>query len=240
VIATWWSALTAFVRFAVAPASTMSRRAKLGAGVLGLSLATTVAVVLPDWRSQGAAAGIVTLALVVVAGVRLQRRLDTRPRLELILEPGHTYSPGFHEGVSYGGTARFCSVWVTADQYAERCYGRVVACEARDAVLGFTPLTDFMGAVELRWPKSPMQHEIDIEPDVPERLVVCMGLKESNRVYLGTETGMGSALALPPGEYRFKVRVGVRAWNVPDAPVEHWLRVKHAGLWEQVQLMPDE
>jgi hypothetical protein len=169
----------------------------------------------------------------------LQRKLDTRPRFGLALKPAHTYSPGFHEGVMYGGTARFCSVWATADQHAERCYGRVVACEVRED-LGFRQFDEFIGAVEVAWPKLPMQPEIDIEPDVPERLVVCMGLEESNRVYLGTQTGLGSAINLPPGEYRFKVRLGVRAWNAPGVSVEQWFRLKHKGSWKQVELLPDE
>jgi hypothetical protein len=230
------STVFSFLRFAFLPGG---RLLSLAATLSGLGLPTVVAAVLGDWRLALIVASAALVLLFLIAGVRLQRILDLRPKLALFLVPDRTYSPAFHERAN-GGSGRYCSVWVSADKHAERCYGRIVACEHREGN-EFAALPDFMGAVELAWPKVPLESEIDIEPDVPERLVVSVGLKDRARVYLGIQTGaVGDAIQLSTGEYRVKVRVGTRGWRAPDHPTDRWFRLSHEGNWDRVQLLNDQ
>jgi len=165
----------------------------------------------------------------------VQRTLDARPNLALTLIPDRTTATAFHENVSHGGEALYLSVWAVTDKPAHSCYGRIVACEAR-ADGGFAPLQQFMGAIELGWSKLPTQETIDIEPDVMERLVVCVALRDDG-VFLGTQTGVaGDALRLEPGDYRVKVRLATKGLGESPSAVDGWFGVRHSGRWDQVEL----
>jgi hypothetical protein len=195
------------------------------AGTLGVGI----------WGSVCVGLGLLGV-LAVIALIKAHRRMDMRPTFDVSVEPTRTYSSGFHESPR-GGDAFACSVWVTADKFAERCYGRIIACERREGA-SFEPFS--FGVAETGWPKSQLEDTIDIEPGPPQQLVVCIGLKDGNEVWLGTNTGgLGNPTRLPPGEYRINVRVGFRGWNVPDKPTECWFRLKHGGVWNQVELLED-
>jgi hypothetical protein len=207
---------------------------------LGMSAATVAGWLIGDWRTGLAVAAVLLALLFFVAGWRLQRQLDERPVLHLSFDPKRAYQNGFLEVTTFKPVSRFCCVSVTVQGgRSEFCEARIIGCERREDG-GFSRLEKFLGAIELAWPRQPLKRSIDIEADVAEPLVVCIGVEDGDHVFLGTNLGaMGEALRLSHGEYRIKVRVRPTYSSTDATPAEEWFRIKHNGAWDEVELLDD-
>lgn len=177
------------------------------------------------------------LALAVRAVWELQRELDHQPRLLLRVEPRLVRANALAPGLRHRRDAAYYRIVASAvgGIAAEDCQGMIVACEEkRDGA--FVPHPDFVGAISLRWPSALMDRPATIEPDAAALVVVAIAAEDENALYLGSNTGIGH-IQLGPGEYRVLVRI--RAWNALNKQAQLWLRVRHHGAWDEVELMPE-
>lgn len=180
------------------------------------------------------------LALAFRAALLLQRELDVRPTLSLSLRPDRAYQERTRTPSTWllSGQIRLCAVTASVKSgEAARCEGRIVGCQHRVGD-DFQPLEAFKRAIELPWLNPEIDPWIDIEPDVPEELVVCLGSEEKDAVYLGTEYAGVRPVALSCGEYRIRVRL--RPTYDQTSAVDKWFRLRHFGAWDEVELAEDQ
>lgn len=179
----------------------------------------------------------VLLALALRAAYLLQRELDAEPELSLELHPEIAYHervgmPSTHLGPT--GPVRLCAVTASATGDRVACSGRLIACEQLGPD-GFRPFDRFKRPIDLVWLNPEINEYIDIEPDVPEGLVVSIA-SESDGVHLGPISSYKS-VAIEPGEYRIRVRLRSQ-FGRPNF-LDRWFQLSHRGEWNEVELAED-
>jgi hypothetical protein len=183
-----------------------------------------------DWRGTAliVAGGIAVLLLV--GGVRLQRRLDTEPDLSLSFDGSRTPAVGVPiADWPGGGTGDVWHLLATADgAVARQTVATLVDLEI-GVGSGFRRHPNWTESYPLRWAGPDSSSETQLDPQDPKLIDLGFTVAGGNLFYIGAADAAsgGQLLGVGAGEYR--LRVALRAENAEHKAVVKWFELRYDG-----------
>jgi hypothetical protein len=134
------------------------------------------------------------------------------------------------------GRGCYCHLLVSAEggHMARGCRGRLLEVGVPDGAGGFVGHPQFKKPELLKWANEPDHRPVDIDPDCPRRLDLCMILDTHPDILIfeTPKDTLGSRTDFPPGVYLVKVRLD--ALNA--APADGIFMLQFGGHWDDVSI----
>jgi hypothetical protein len=215
-----------FLRLALAPGNRFVNA--IAYAVIGA--AVTWQAIDRNWLAAGLILAGGAAALLLVGGIRLQRRFDKEPLLSLSFDPTGTPICGVPLANWPGGATG--SLWHLL-AVSRGAVAREAAATLADLQIavgsGYRRHPNWSHSFALKWAGPASSTEIQLNPEDPRHVELGFTLAGGNLFYLGSadEAPDGQLLGVGAGAYR--VKVILRAANAEHNPAVHWFDVRYDG-----------
>ena len=183
-----------------------------------------------DWLAAGLIAVGGIAALLLIGGVRLQRRLDREPELSLSFDDSRTPFHGVPiDNWPGGATGDFWHLLAASDgAVAQNTVATLVDLEMAVGS-GFRRHPNWTQSYPLKWAGADTSFQTQLNPDDPMLVDLGFTLAGGNLFYIGAADAIpaGQLLGIGPGEYR--LQVALRAENAGHKGVVKWFEVRYDG-----------
>jgi len=163
-----------------------------------------------------------------------------RPKLQVYFDPAETFHTRTlvdeRNRADRVGFYVHLMVRNAGAETAKRCTASLIRLKLGTAEGQYKPHPGFLNPLVLKWAHELDYGPRDIDPDLPRRLDLCIGIQQCPQVFsfMTERTPRGTQIDYPPGTYLATIRVGADNAQSVDASFE----ITYRGTWNEFQVKP--